>query len=210
MTTPDADEVEANGEESPSADVHEDGGEREDEVDAVDIVEALEGNPEQAWKMLGLVNDWIKHAETKAAGTVATSGVAAGVLYNLLKDVVDPGWQIRVPAFACGVLATLAALAAAFALRPRLWSREEPTSNLYFHHIARRHKKVTRGVDYAAAVQALSVANADLVAEIAGQIWANAHVAKAKYQAASVGLAAVLLAVFSLGLTALAIACTRW
>ncbi|WP_293786910.1 Pycsar system effector family protein [uncultured Aeromicrobium sp.] len=173
-------------------------------------VEAIAGNPDQAWKMLGLVNDWIKHAETKAAGTIATSGVAAGVLYNLLKGVTDPGKSIAVPAAICAFSIVVAGLSAAWALRPRLWSREEPTSNLYFDHIARRHRRKAGVADYDKTVRALSAEAAALIGEIAGQIWANAHVARTKYRWAGIRLTAVLLALAALAATAFAIAKTSW
>lgn len=173
-------------------------------------VASVAGNPDQAWKMLGLVNDWIKHAETKAAGTVAASGISAGVLYNLMKGVTDPGKCIEVPAVICGIFITIAGLSAAWALRPRLWAREDPTSNLYFEHIARRHGRKAGFAEYDKTVRVLSTEDAALVGEIAGQIWANAHVARAKYRWASIGLTAVLLALAALAVTALAVAKSGW
>lgn len=173
-------------------------------------VEAVAGNPDQAWKMLGLVNDWIQHAETKAAGTIATSSVAAGVLYNLLKGVTNPGKPIEIAAAVCAVFIVVAGLSAAWALRPRLWSREEPTSTLYFDHIARRHRRKSGVAEFDKSVRALSAEDAALVGEIAGQIWANAQVASAKYRWASVGLTAVLLALAALAVTAFAVAKSAW
>ena len=131
-------------------------------------IEAVAGNPDQAWKMLSLVNDWIRHAEAKAAGTIATSGIAAGVLFNLLKDVNGNAKCVEIPAAICAALVAVAGLSAAWALRPRLWSREEPTSNLYFHHIARRHSRKSGGVAYGETVRASSAADAELIGEIAG------------------------------------------
>lgn len=185
------------------------GAEAADEIPEM-VVESVAGNPDQAWKMLGLVNDWIKHAETKAAGTVAASGISAGVLYNLLKGVSTPGRWIEVPAAVCGVFIAIAGLSAAWALRPRLWAREEPTSNLYFDHIARRHRRKSGVDEYDKTVRALSAEDAALVGEIAGQIWANAHVARAKYRWASIGLTAVLVALAALAVTAFAIAKSSW
>lgn len=170
--------------------------------------EAVAGSPDQAWKMLSLVNDWIKHAETKAAGTMTASGIAAGVLYNLLKDVSSPGKLIGILATVCVILIVAAGLAAAWALRPRLWSREAPTSNLYFDHIARRHSKKDGGDAFSDTIRSLSAADFELVGEIAGQIWANAHVARAKYRSANIGLSAVLLALIALAATALAVTLT--
>lgn len=168
------------------------------------------GSPDQSWRVLGLVNDWIKHAETKAAGTLAAAGVSAGVLYNLVKDLNHPGLLIDVLTFACATGIVLGGLCAAWALRPRLWSREEPTSNLYFHHIARKHPKKDKGADYLPALGVLTTDDAALVNEIAGQVWANAHVAKAKFQAANLGLTFVLLAIILLGATACAVASHTW
>lgn len=132
---------------------------------------AIVGDPDQTWRVLGLVNDWIKHAETKAAGTLAAAGVSGGVLYNLVKGVTDPSRLLDVVAVACAVCIILGGLCAAWALRPRLWSKEEPTSNLYFHHIARRHPKKGKGTEYLPTLGALTKDHAALVADIAGQVW---------------------------------------
>lgn len=97
-------------------------------------------NPDHAWKALGLVIDWIKHAETEAGATLAATAVTGGVLCNLAKDADTPStWLI-----ASAVLSTLTVLAgglcAGLVLWPRLRMKEDPTSLLYFHHIARRHR----------------------------------------------------------------------
>jgi hypothetical protein len=171
---------------------------------------AIVGDPDQTWRVLGLVNDWIKHAEAKAAGTLAAAGVSAGVLYNLVKDVADPSRLLNLVAVACAVCIIVGGLSAAWALRPRLWSNEEPTSNLYFHHIARRHPKKGKGTEYLPTLIALTKDHAGLVTEIAGQVWSNAHVAKSKFQAANVGLVFVLLGIVFLGATACAVAWNTW
>lgn len=172
--------------------------------------EAVDGSPDQAWKMLSSVNDWIKHAEAKAAGTMATCGIVAGVLYNVLKDVSHCGKLIWIPAAICVVLILIAGLAAGWALRPRLWSREEPTSNLYFNHIARRHRKKDGSDAFGETIRTLTAADYELVSEIAGQIWSNAHVASEKYRWANIGLCAVLLALIALVTTVLAVVIAGW
>lgn len=75
--------------------------------------------PDQAWKALTLVNDWVKHAETKSATTLAASGVTGGVLYNLVKDQSNPGWWLTIFGGACGVGVLLAGAFALLALTPR-------------------------------------------------------------------------------------------
>lgn len=171
---------------------------------------AIVGDPDQTWHVLGLVNDWIKHAETKAAGTLAAAGVSAGVLYNLVKDVTDPSRLLDVVAVACAVCIILGGISAAWALRPRLWPKDEPTSNLYFHHIARKHPKKGKGAEYLPVLSALTKDHAALVTEIAGQVWSNAHVAKAKFQAANIGLTFVLLGIVLLGATACTVVWNTW
>lgn len=164
------------------------------------------GDPDSTWKVLGLVNDWIKHAETKAVGTLAAAGVSAGVLFNLTKGLHRPGWPVWHAAALCAFLISVAALTAAWALRPRLWSSEEPVSNLYFDHIARNHPKATKGTEYLDTLRGITSDDAVLVAEIAGQVWANAHVARAKYMWANIGLSSILVGYLALGLTALLVA----
>ncbi len=51
---------------------------------------------DQAWKALGLVNDWIKHAEAKASAAMAASGVSAVLLYNLDKSQTNATTTIQV------------------------------------------------------------------------------------------------------------------
>jgi hypothetical protein len=168
------------------------------------------GDPDQTWRILGLVNDWIRHAETKAAGTLAAAGVAAGVLYNLVKDIEDPDRLLDVIAILCAGCIIAGGLCAAWALRPRLRSRDEPTSNLYFHHIARKHPKQSRGSDYLETLRALTRDHQALVAEIAAQVWSNAHIAKSKYAAANLGLTFVLGGIMLLAATALTAAWKTW
>lgn len=164
------------------------------------------GDPEQTWRILGLVNDWIRHAETKSAGTLAAAGVEAGVFYNLVKDVSEPGWLLWVVGAPCVLLIVTGGAFASWALRPRLWSGEAPTSNLYFDHIARGHPKPTKGAEYLQALHGLTSDNQALVDEIAAQVWANAHVATSKFKWGNFGLTCVLGALPLLAVTALIVA----
>lgn len=163
------------------------------------------GNPDQAWRILDLTNGWIRHGEAKAAATIAAAGVSAGVLYNLHKDVVEPNTWTQVGTVSSVILIAIAGLAAAWSLRPRLWSRSKPTSSLYFSHIARQHGRSAGAEQYRALVRRLTVDEEALTDQIADQIWANAHVARAKFSWANVGLTAILLALFALAFTAFAV-----
>lgn len=159
-----------------------------------------------AWRILGLVNEWIRHAETKAVGTLAAAGVSAGVLYNLTRDVSDPSYVLVVVAVLCAACIAGGGLFAAWALKPRLRATEQPTSRLYFHHIARRHPRPTEGDAYLAELQELTGDPAALTADISSQILANAHVATHKFRAGNLGLTLVLAGIVLLGLAATIIA----
>ncbi len=161
-------------------------------------------DPDGAWKTLSLVNDWIKHAETKAGATLAGTGVAGGVLYNLVKDQRNFGLVLAVSASLCGLFIVLAGFGAVVALWPRLKAREEPTSRLYFSHIARRHSDGSAG--YVSELRELVDSPDALVEELGQQIWSNSRVAHTKYRWASRATGALGVAVLALGVVALYLA----
>ena len=82
------------------------------------------GNPDVAWKALLLVVDWIKHAEVKAAGSIAAAGVLAGLLYNLVKGESRPGGFLATVAVAATVLICLTAVFGALVFWPRFCATE--------------------------------------------------------------------------------------
>ncbi|WP_373291466.1 Pycsar system effector family protein [Nonomuraea cavernae] len=133
---------------------------------------------DQAWKALSLIVDWIKHAETKAAATIAGTAAVGVALFNLVKDATSTPWYFLTASAICGVLALGAGFCASFAIWPRLRGKEPPTSLLYFQHIARAH---TTADGYAASLVALTKDVEALVGEIARQGWANSRVAHQKY-----------------------------
>ncbi|MFD8267338.1 Pycsar system effector family protein [Streptomyces althioticus] len=156
-------------------------------------------NADHAWKALGLVVDWIKHAETKAGVTLAATGVTGGVLYNLLKDVSTPSAWLILSAAICGLGVITAGLCAGLALWPRLKMKEEPTSLLYFHHIARGHAKSDT---YTTSLISLTSDIDALVTEIASQGWANSKVAHEKYMWGGWAIRSLLLSLMALAVTA--------
>ncbi len=160
--------------------------------------------PGYAWKTLALVNDWVKHAETKAAATLAATGVTGGVLYNLVKDQRDLGVVLAVSAFVCGLAVVAAGFCAVCALWPRLRAREPATSRLYFDHISRRHPRDASG--YQAELRQLTSSPEDLVTELGQQVWSNSDVATRKYWWSAWAIVALVVAVSALGVTALDLA----
>lgn len=155
---------------------------------------------DHAWRMLGLVVEWIKHAEAKAAGLLASAGIIAGVLYNLVSGRHHPGVALTGCAIACAVFTLLTAVCAVIALRPRLHvCGALPQSLLYFGQIAGSNQGRTR---YVAAFRALAHDQDAMLGEIADQIWATAGVAWQKYRWGNRGLQALMLAIVCLGAAA--------
>jgi len=146
----------------------------------------------EAWKAVGLVNDWVRHAETKAAATLATSGVIGGVLFNLVKNQTEFSLTIKILGPASGVLAFGAAIAAVVALWPRLRTTESPTSLLYFDHIARRYPRDNQVTEYVAALKGLVADPDGLLEQLGQQVWANARVARRKFRWAGWAMIALM------------------
>lgn len=178
-------------------------------------------DPDQAWKALGLVNDWVRHAEAKLGLTVAAAGVTAGVLLNLVKDRHEPGGLLLIFAFLCGLSALLAGVCAMLGLLPRLSvlpkrkkakasTDEEAEADvvvvnpLYFHDIATKYGDDVPS--YQQLFQALTSRPEELVSHIAHQVHANSVVALRKYRWAdravkALGADAIFLAVVALLVT---------
>jgi hypothetical protein len=161
-------------------------------------------DPDQAWKALGLVNDWIRHADSKTGAMLAAAGVSGGVFYNLVKDQHHPGRWLTYVAIACAAAIFLTAAFALLALMPRLsvkawWKRilgqadpaptpngsdnapEDPMSLLFFRDIARSYKSADEP-NYADVLATLTGDNARLTRQIGRQVHQNAHVAHRKFR----------------------------
>lgn len=156
---------------------------------------------EDAWRILDTVRDWTKHAEAKAATTLAASGVLAGVLYSLVT-----GAHTGSPWFAAAaLLAAVCAVAAGLTAGLVLWPRQRisdptlPTSLLYYDHIGRAY--AGSHAAYRARLHALLRDEEALETAVAEQIWAGALVARRKYYWVGRSIGLLLVA-----LTALAVA----
>ncbi|GAB7041953.1 MULTISPECIES: Pycsar system effector family protein [Catenuloplanes] len=174
--------------------------------------EALKGpessnlSTDDAWKALALVNDWIKHSETKAAVSLAAAGVAGGIIFNVLKAESKHSVVTVVLASLCAACVMLAGVFAGVALWPRLRATEAPTSTLYFNHIARKYGK--NSADYSKAFLGLIEDKERLVGEISQQISSNSRVATAKFFWGGLAVILLLSGLFFLGLTAVFVLAT--
>jgi hypothetical protein len=172
--------------------------------DTVTVEIAATADPDQAWKALSLVNEWIRHAEAKTGLTLAASGVVAGALYNLVKGQKDPNCFVSMLAFACGMALATSMVFAASALIPRQGKRSDDVSNLlYYSHIARQYRD--DAPSYIEILSALTSAPDELTKHIAAQIHANAGVADRKFDFAGYAIIGLVVALACLGLLAMII-----
>lgn len=194
---------------------------RQRRVEAPVVVPELtpQPDPDQAWKALGLVNDWLRHAETKLGLTLAAAGVTAGVLLNLVKDRHEPGALLLIVASLCGLSALIAGVCAMLGLVPRLSIRRKKrteTENedteadvaavnpLYFHDIATKYGD--DAPSFQQLFKALTSRPEELVGHIAHQVHANAVVALRKYRWANRAVNALVADAFFLAVVALLVA----
>lgn len=171
--------------------------------------ELPEGSPEQAWKVLGLVNDWVRHAETKLGLTFAATGVTATVFIAVIRDWL-PHWTVLVLGLiAAGVLLSTG-WACVMGLVPRRWSTTDDGFLAHLEHLlmrtaeklGRRTPAPSQQADPANLIFYTSIVEeygpegcgryqkdvnkllADapaLVAAVSQQAWANAQVAERKF-----------------------------
>lgn len=145
------------------------------------------------WKVLEHTNDWLRFADTKAAGALAGAGVLGGLAANALLD--DSTHLSCVARFfvVTGLFSLLAATALAlYVVVPRL-KVGEPTSLIYYEHVARKYKK-DPDAHHADLLKMLDDTD-ETSKQLANQIWANATVARQKYLYSSWSLLALAIAV---------------
>lgn len=164
-------------------------------------VEHQSQRSEHAWRILDAVRDWTKHAETKAATTLAASGVVGGVLYSLVTGGDDRSPWFTVAVAVSALCSVSAGVTAGLVLLPRqrLTGSALPTSLLFYHHITR---ECATGRDYGDRLNELLRDEDALVTAVADQIWATAVVAGRKYRWVGRSIALLLLAVVAVAVAA--------
>lgn len=165
------------------------------------------GGIDQAWRILGLVNDWLKHAEAKAGLALATAGVLGGLLYSIATSLSDPKWWTITALVVAVICVVSAGVCGAMAVVPRLWRKDPATSKIYYDHIARAYPKKTkkhpsRLLAFQRELTTMADDKSTLFDELSAQIWTNAHVASAKYKWSTWAIVFVIAAAVGTALTA--------
>lgn len=163
-----------------------------------------------AWRTLGLMNDWIKHADAKAGITLAATGAGAVLLFNLT-EAIPPStcWYY----FAPSALATVLLLGAAYCCTKALIPRTKPTDSvvssrtlkprnpLFYGDIAGKWKREP----YVRLWAKLAKDDATLVAHIGAQIHVNADIASIKFEWTNRAVRVLASAAGSLALVAVCV-----
>lgn len=145
---------------------------------------APEPDPDHAWKLLSLVNEWIRHSDAKSGVTLAFVGALGTMLFNLAN-----GFEPRslffdvIVVIACALLGLTTALCG-WTLTPRVDDKDvdpEAINRVFFASIARHFKGDRPG--YTEVLSTLTSDPHELVRDLADQVHANAKIAtlKAKY-----------------------------
>lgn len=172
---------------------------------SLDTGPAVVPNPDHAWKALGLVNEWIRHSDTKAGVTLAFTGVLGTMTFNLAKDFTSRATLFDVlVAVACTLLVLTAALCG-WTLTPRMNDKDadrDAINRLFFVSISRNFSGKRR--QYIDVLHTLTANPTELTRDLADQIHANAKIASLKATSAkwairsalATGAAVAAIAVF--------------
>lgn len=138
-------------------------------------------NPDHAWKVLALVNEWIRHSDAKAGVTLAFTGVLGTMTFNLARD-----FESRSPIFdalvvvACALLVLTGGLCG-WTLTPRVNDKDadrDAINRLFFASISRSFKG--KREEYVDVLHTLTADPVQLTRDLADQIHANARIATTK------------------------------
>lgn len=185
-------------------------------------VEAVpDPNPDHAWKALALVNEWIRHADAKAAVTLAFTGVLGTMTFNLVKDFQHRTWLFDVFVIvACGLLVATGALCG-WTLTPRFTEKkkkrnksvdrevevDDVVNRLFYGSIAKGFKGKRR--QYSDVMHALTADPVELTRDLADQIHTNAEIATTKNFWVKWAIRAALLAGAAVAAVAIVIGATN-
>lgn len=162
---------------------------------------------DHAWKLLSLVNEWIRHADAKATATLAFTGALAALLYNLVKKQTDAGAAFDFFAVITCIALGLALLFCGLTLTPRIKDRDpDPdTINRIFFGSITKHYDGKRPA-YRDVLKVLTENPQELIKDLADQIHTNARIATTKTRYAQWAIRSVLAAGVFLSIVAILIA----
>lgn len=160
-------------------------------------------NADHAWKLLSLVNEWIRHSDSKAAITLAFTGAMATLLFNLARTIETrtPFVDVLVVA-SCVLVATTGGLCG-LTLTPRVDDKDadpQAINRIFYVSIATNYRG--RRPEYKDVLHTLSANPAELIRDLADQIHANSKIATTKALFAKWAIRSGLAAGLAIAITA--------
>lgn len=137
---------------------------------------------EDAWNLLNLINDWIKHAEQKLGVTLAFLGVIAVGFLTFTVGAADRDATTNVLLIIGGVVLAIAVMLATAGLLPRLGSRSgnRPPNIFFYRDIAERYEDAPSA--FARDLGQVLQSPSSVLESISRQCVANSVVAVRKYR----------------------------
>lgn len=133
------------------------------------------------WNTYNAIVNWIQFSDAKAGAILATNGVVLGLAFSnfgFLQPILAKSVVFQLLFLIGGVALYLSLLLCVVCLMPTL-AVGEPSSIVFFAHVAKESKKAT---DYRDAVNKVFIDSKELD-QIADQVWAISTVAWKKYRA---------------------------
>lgn len=165
-------------------------------------------DPDHAWKLLSLVNEWIRHADAKATVTLAFTGAMGTLLFNMVKGLPETGVWTNISAVSTCAFLVAAGVLCGLTLTPRTKDIVDDSSDevnrIFYAHIS-KHFRGQR-VEYRDVIKTLTADSASLTDDLADQIHANARIATVKNQYVKWAIRAMLCGGLSLAIVAALIA----
>lgn len=167
-------------------------------------------NADHAWKLLGLVNEWIRHSDSKAAITLAFTGAMATLLFNLARLVKEQTLLLNSAVVIAALLLGTTALLCGLTLIPRVVHTDggitpsDSAANRLFY--ASIHKHFAGRPDaYAQALRDLTADEAEVIRDLAASIHVNASIATAKAVYAKWAVVAALASAAAIAFAAIVV-----
>ena len=174
--------------------------------DATTPVSPPEPNPDHAWKTLALMNEWIRHSDTKAGVTLAFTGVMATTTFNLAKDFTPRTALCDTLVVIVCFLLLLTGAMCGWTLTPRVKDKDadgDAINRLFFASIDRNFRGKRH--EYSEVLHVLTSNPVELTKDLADQIHVNARIATTKATAAKWAIRCALAAGAAIAVLALVV-----
>lgn len=148
---------------------------------------------EEAWRVLGLVNGWVVHAEAKLGVSLALMGALLAGLITMAASFNQPSATILAMEAAAALFLVAGVVCASIGILPRFGSSPRGDNSIYYKDIA----EVDDAVVYAHHFHDATLSEESLLPHLTQQIHAVAGACKRKYDWAHRGIGFGILALLS-------------